>query len=148
MVYCELASINPFITDNKSRLHTWRGILMLQPRLATPDEKSWMLDVSCLPVNRRALSLPSLGSYALMCSSWCLARSSMAFWIGLRGKEIQRQFQMQFFSIQVVLDIFNARTSKYLTSSSISLSVVLKTYKFTLQKNNVHLAPFRVKTEP
>merc|ERR1719427_317680 len=58
---------------------TSRGIRMLQPRFASPAEKSWMLEVSCAPVSRRSLSLPSRGSYALMCLMWCLDRLSMAF---------------------------------------------------------------------
>ena len=34
----------------------YRGILMLQPLLATPALKSWMLEVSCSPVRRLSLS--------------------------------------------------------------------------------------------
>ena len=40
-----------------------RPTRMEQPRLATPQEKSWMDDVSCLPVRRRSLPSP----YAAMC---------------------------------------------------------------------------------
>ena len=80
---------------------------MLQPLLATPAEKSWMEEVSWAPVSLRSLSLPgesrrekvmlniyitvncvlarilrisspSLGSYALMCLTWCRESLSMA----------------------------------------------------------------------
>ena len=39
-------------------LVTSLGILMLQPLLATPAEKSWMEEVSWAPVSLRSLSLP------------------------------------------------------------------------------------------
>lgn len=41
-----------------------RPTRMEQPRLATPHEKSFMEDVSCLPVRRRSLPSP----YAAMCT--------------------------------------------------------------------------------
>merc|ERR1719150_2395563 len=43
-----------------------------------PALKSWMLEVSCSPVSLLSLSLPLLGSYAMMCLLWCLERLSMA----------------------------------------------------------------------
>ena len=64
---------------------TSRGMRMLEPRLATPAEKSCMEDVSWCPVSRRSLSLPSCGSYAFMCRAWCVDSFSMASSISLKA---------------------------------------------------------------
>lgn len=68
---------------------TWRGIRIELPRLAVPNENSFMDEVSWCPVRRRALSFPPFGSYACMCS-WCRFESlSMARWMSLAKMETQ-----------------------------------------------------------
>lgn len=52
-----------------------------------PAEKSWIDDVSCLPVNRRSLSFPSWGSYAVMWRICCFESLSMAFSISLKERK-------------------------------------------------------------
>lgn len=60
-----------------------------QQKRNSPAEKSWIDDVSQRPVKRRSLSLPSWGSYALMCFTWHFDSFSMAFSISLQKKTPQ-----------------------------------------------------------
>lgn len=66
---------------------TCRGMRMLAPRLATPAEKSWMLEVSWRPVRRLMLSLPPWGSYTRMCSGCFFPSLSIAFSMYLPSKK-------------------------------------------------------------
>ena len=63
---------------NAIALRTCLGMRILAPRLATPDENSSMLEVSCNPVKRLLLAAPPSGSYMAMCRLCCLAMRSMA----------------------------------------------------------------------